>query len=153
MTNQPDPSSTVGYYNDRAEQFFSSTLRVDMSPIYERFLNGLAPSASILDAGCGSGRDARAFADLSFTVSAFDASEELAKRASEHCGFAVDLRRFEDVDEVAQYDAIWCCASLLHVPLSDMHGVLSKLWAALKAGSRMYVSYKHCSGTTICCWN
>jgi superfamily II DNA or RNA helicase/HKD family nuclease/SOS-response transcriptional repressor LexA len=146
MTNRPDPSSTVGYYNDRAEQFFSSTLRVDMSPIYERFLNGLAPGASILDAGCGSGRDARAFADLGFTVSAFDASEELAKRASEHCGFAVDVRRFEDVEEVAQYDAIWCCASLLHVPLSDMHGVLSKLWAALKAGGRMYVSYKLGSG-------
>lgn len=43
MTNPPDPLSTVGYYNDRAEQFFSSTLRVDMEPIYERFLNGLAP--------------------------------------------------------------------------------------------------------------
>jgi 2-polyprenyl-3-methyl-5-hydroxy-6-metoxy-1,4-benzoquinol methylase len=140
MTNQPDPSSTVGYYNDCAEQFFSSTLRVDMSPIYERFLNGLAPSAIILDAGCGSGRDARAFADLGFTVSAFDASDELAKRASEYCGFAVDVRRFEDVDEVAQYDAIWCCASLLHVPLSDMHGVLSKLWTALKAGGRISAS-------------
>eukprot|EP01041_Mallomonas_annulata_P036435 gene36435-59542_t len=69
MTTSPDPS-TVGYYNDRAEQFFSSTLRVDMSPIYERFLNGLASGANILDAGCGSGRDARAFADLGFTVSA-----------------------------------------------------------------------------------
>ena len=146
MTNPTDPASTVGYYNDRAEQFFSSTLRVDMSPIYERFLNGLALGANILDAGCGSGRDARAFTDLGFNVSAFDASEELAKRASEHCGFAVDVRRFEDVDEVAQYDAIWCCASLLHVPLSDMHGVLSKLWAALKAGGRMYVSYKLGSG-------
>jgi superfamily II DNA or RNA helicase/HKD family nuclease/SOS-response transcriptional repressor LexA len=146
MTNSSDPSSTVGYYNDRAEQFFSSTLQVDMSPIYERFLNGLAPGASILDAGCGSGRDARAFADLGFSVSAFDASQELAKRASEHCGFAVEVRRFEDVDEVAQYDAIWCCASLLHVPLSDTHGVLSKLWAALKAGGRMYVSYKLGSG-------
>ncbi len=146
MTNPPDPSTNVGYYNDRAEQFFSSTLRVDMSPIYERFLDGLAPGASILDAGCGSGRDARAFADLGFNISAFDASDELAKRASEHCGFAVDVRRFEDMDEVAQYDAIWCCASLLHVPLSDMHGVLSKLWTALKAGGRMYVSYKLGSG-------
>ncbi len=51
MTDKPDPSSTVSYYNDRAEQFFSSTLRVDMGPIYERFLDGLAPGASILDAG------------------------------------------------------------------------------------------------------
>ena len=146
MTDKPDQSSTVGYYNDRAEQFFSSTLRVDMSSIYERFLDGLAPGARILDAGCGSGRDARAFADLGYCVSAFDASVELAKRASEHCGFAVDVRRFEDVNEVAQFDAIWCCASLLHVPLQDMRMVLSKLWTALKAGGRIYVSYKHGSG-------
>lgn len=47
---------------------------------------------------------------------------------------------------MAQHDAIWCCASLLHVPLSDMHGVLSKLWAELKAGCHMYVSYKLGSG-------
>lgn len=146
MTSKTDPSSTVGYYNERAEQFFSSTLRVDMSPIYHRFLDGLAPGAYILDAGCGSGRDARAFANQGFTVSAFDASFELAKRASEHCGFAVDVRRFEDVNEVGQYDAIWCCASLLHAPLSDMHAVLSKLWTALKAGGRIYVSYKLGSG-------
>ncbi|WP_291934601.1 DUF3427 domain-containing protein [Limnohabitans sp.] len=142
MTDNPERPDTIGYYNNRAEQFFSSTLRVDMGPIYERFLDGLAPGASILDAGCGSGRDAHAFADRGFSVSAFDASVELAKRASEHCGFVVDVRRFEDVDEVAQYDAIWCCASLLHVPLVDMPGVLSKLWTALKAGGRMYVSYK-----------
>jgi 2-polyprenyl-3-methyl-5-hydroxy-6-metoxy-1,4-benzoquinol methylase len=110
---------------------------MEMSSIYERFLSGLATDASVLDAGCDSGRDARAFADLGFSISAFDASEELAKRASEQSGFAVDVRRFEDVDEVAQYDAIWCCVSLLHVPLSDMHGVLSKLWTELKEGCRM----------------
>jgi 2-polyprenyl-3-methyl-5-hydroxy-6-metoxy-1,4-benzoquinol methylase len=104
-------------------------------------------------AGCGSGRDARAFVDLGFNVSAFDASEELTKRASEYCGFAVEVRRFEDVDEVAQYDAIWCCARFLHLPLSDMHGDLSKLWAALKAGGRMYVSYKLDSVATASCWN
>lgn len=146
MTDKPDQSSTVGYYNDRADQFFSSTLRVDMTPIYERFLDGLAPGARILDAGCGSGRDARAFADLGYAVTAFDASVELAKRATEHCGFAVDVQRFEDVNEVAHFDAIWCCASLLHVPLADMPMVLTKLWTALKAGGRIYVSYKHGTG-------
>jgi hypothetical protein len=34
MTSHLDPSSTAGYYNDRAEKFFSPTLRVVMSPIY-----------------------------------------------------------------------------------------------------------------------
>jgi superfamily II DNA or RNA helicase/HKD family nuclease len=146
MNDKTETSSTVDYYNDHAEQFFSSTLSVDMSPIYGRFLDGLAPGARILDAGCGSGRDARAFADLGFTVRAFDASVELASRASAHCGFAVEVLRFEDVVEIAQYDAIWCCASLLHVPLAEMSGVLSRLWRALKAGGRIYVSFKDGNG-------
>ena len=143
MKKRLPPQSTVDYYNDTAEHFFSSTLFVDMSPIYGRFLDGLPAGAHILDAGCGSGRDARAFADRGFVVSAFDASSELAKRASEHCDFEVEVRRFEDVDEIAQYEAIWCCASLLHVPLADIPMVLSKLWAALKAGGRLYVSFKY----------
>jgi 2-polyprenyl-3-methyl-5-hydroxy-6-metoxy-1,4-benzoquinol methylase len=134
MSKHPHTKSTVDYYNDTAEQFFSSTLMVDMSPIYQRFLDGLPVGAHILDAGCGSGRDARLFADRGFAVSAFDASDELAKRASAHCGFEVKTQRFQDVTEIAQYDAIWCCASLLHVPLAEMLVTLSKLWAALKAG-------------------
>jgi superfamily II DNA or RNA helicase/HKD family nuclease/protein-L-isoaspartate O-methyltransferase len=146
MNEKTDPSSTVGYYNNNAELFFRSTLEVDMSAIYARFLDGLAPGAHILDAGCGSGRDARAFADRGFTVKAFDASEELAKRASEHCGFTVDVRHFDDVDEIGQYDAIWCCASLLHVASAEIPTVLSKLWRALKTGGRIYVSFKHGSG-------
>lgn len=142
MNEKTDPPSTVGYYNNNAEQFFRATLGVDMSPIYGRFLDGLTPDAHILDAGCGSGRDARAFADRGFTVKAFDASEELARLASEHCGFTVEVRHFDDVYEIDQYDAIWCCASLLHVPRAEMLVVLSKLWRALKAGGRIYVSFK-----------
>lgn len=142
MNEKPKFFSTVDYYNERAEQFFGSTLRVDMSAIYLRFLDGLESGAHILDAGCGSGRDAREFADRGYRVTAFDASIELARYASEHCGFEVAVRRFEDVHEIAQYDAIWCCASLLHVPQADMSAVLAKLWAALKTGGRMYVSYK-----------
>lgn len=142
MSNGSASESTIDYYNEHAEQFFCSTLQVDMSPIYDRFLDGLPVGARVLDAGCGSGRDARVFVDHGFVVSAFDASEELAKRASAHCGFEVNVRRFEDVNEIAQYDAIWCCASLLHVPLVNMPVVLSNLWAALKPGGRLYTSFK-----------
>lgn len=149
MTKKLNYPIDVAYYNERAEQFFNSTLLVDMSPIYARFLDGLESGAHILDGGCGSGRDARAFSDRGYAVSAFDASVELAKRASEHCGFGVEVRRFEEVDEIAQYDAIWCCASLLHVPQADLPGVLKKLWAALKAGGRMYLSFKHGRGERV----
>lgn len=131
---------THQYYVQFAAEFFSSTVGVDMAPIRQRFLAQLAPRAHILDAGCGSGRDARAFAEAGFQVTAFDASAALARLASEHCGFEVTARRFEDVDEVAQYDGIWCCASLLHVPLAAMPETLARLWNALRPGDMAYVA-------------
>jgi 2-polyprenyl-3-methyl-5-hydroxy-6-metoxy-1,4-benzoquinol methylase len=134
------------YYSQFAAEFFTSTVKVDMTPLHRRFLAGLPPQAAILDAGCGSGRDAKAFADAGFQVCAFDASERLAALASEYCGFDVAVRRFDEVAETARYDGIWCCASLLHVPLAKLPGVLDRLWRALRPGGRMYVSFKHGSG-------
>jgi superfamily II DNA or RNA helicase/HKD family nuclease/SOS-response transcriptional repressor LexA len=134
---------TTRYYNQNAATFARSTVDVDMTPLYQRFLATLQPGDRILDAGCGSGRDAKAFADLGFRVTAFDASIELARIATGHCGFAVSVRRFEDVDEVAQYDAIWCCASLLHVAVDSLPAVLGRLWTSLRPGGRMYVSFKY----------
>lgn len=138
---------TARYYRRFAVEFFESTIGVDMSPLRERFAAELSPGARILDAGCGSGRDAKAFALQGFQVSAFDASPELAELASTHCGFAVDVRAFADIDEVHAYDGIWCCASLLHVDPPDMPRVLARLWTALAPGGILYASFK--SGTGV----
>jgi SAM-dependent methyltransferase len=140
---------TDRYYEEFAAEFFGSTVGVDMTPIHQRFLARLEPRSHILDAGCGSGRDAKAFAEAGFRVSAFDASAELAKRASAHCGFEVATRRFEDIDEVAQFDGIWCCASLLHVPLAEIPDTFARLWRALRPGGTLYVSFKHGQGERV----
>jgi HKD family nuclease len=140
---------TDQYYEQFAAEFFGSTVGVDMAPIHQRFLAQLPPGAHILDAGCGSGRDARAFAEAGFQVTAFDASAELARLASAHCGFEVAVRRFEDVDEVETFDGIWCCASLLHVPLAAMPATLDRLWRALRPGGTLYVSFKHGTGERV----
>ena len=120
-----------------------------MSPIHQHFLAGLKPSSRILDAGCGSGRDAKVFFEAGFQVSAFDASTELAALASAHCGFQVAVRRFEEVNEFECYDGIWCCASLLHVPAASLPATLGTLWRALRPGGRLYVSFKHGTGERI----
>jgi superfamily II DNA or RNA helicase/HKD family nuclease/SOS-response transcriptional repressor LexA len=140
---------TDEYYEESAAEFFGSTVGVDMTPLHQRFLARLQPKAHILDAGCGSGRDSKAFAEAGFRVSAFDASTSLARLASAHCGFEVAVRRFEDVDEVAEFDAIWCCASLLHVPMAAMPGTLERLWRALRPGGTLYVSFKHGTGERV----
>jgi superfamily II DNA or RNA helicase/SAM-dependent methyltransferase/SOS-response transcriptional repressor LexA len=141
--------STTQYYVDCAEEFFTSTVGVDMTPIRRRFLSKLKPHARLLDAGCGSGRDAKAFADAGHQVSAFDASPSLARLASEHCQFPVAVRRFEDVGEVSAFDGIWCCASLLHVTPETMPEVLARLWRALKPGGILYASFKLGSGERV----
>ncbi|MGS0758452.1 class I SAM-dependent methyltransferase, partial [Roseateles sp. GG27B] len=85
------------------------------------------------DAGCGSGRDAKAFTEQGFSVAAFDASPALAALASEHSGIAVTVRTFSEVSEIASYDGIWACASLLHLPQADIPAALLGLWQALRS--------------------
>ncbi len=70
---------TDHYYEQFAAQFFDSTVTVDMSAIHQRFMARLTSRAHVLDAGCGSGRDAKAFTEAGFQVTAFDASAELAR--------------------------------------------------------------------------
>jgi superfamily II DNA or RNA helicase/SAM-dependent methyltransferase/SOS-response transcriptional repressor LexA len=139
-------NDSIPYYEQFAADFFALTVGVDMTMIQQRFLSTLAPHAHILDAGCGSGRDAKVFAEAGFRVTAFDASPALARLASAHCGFEVAVQRFEEVDAVEAFDGIWCCASLLHIPLAMMPATLDRLWRALRPGGTLYVSFKHGTG-------
>lgn len=95
-----DPStSTNNYYVRTAHRYAESTRGIDMRPAYTRFLPRLAPGARILDAGCGSGRDSRAFREAGFQVTATDASPELARAAEAWAGIPVEVRRHEDTEE------------------------------------------------------
>lgn len=87
-------SLNTEYYSRNARSFYEATAFVDMTTLHDVFLSRLPPKAHILDAGCGSGRDARAFADRGYKVSAFDASAELASLASKGCvpGSGVSLQ-------------------------------------------------------------
>ena len=102
----------------------------------------LRGNETILDAGCGSGRDALFFKRQGYSVVAFDASRELAAIASQSLGESVRVLAFLDLNAVAEFDGIWACASLLHVCSNEMNGVLHRLTHALKPGAPMYVSFK-----------
>ena len=133
---------SIYYYQQHAQRFFDETVQVDMSELHDRFLAYLLPGARILDAGCGSGRDANAFLARGYTVEAFDASSEMAQRAQTLTGLPVQVRRFEDFNAPARYDGIWCCASLLHVAEADLPAVFVRLANALKPNGIWYLSFK-----------
>jgi len=132
------------YYNQNAQAFSDSTFSVDMQPLYNEFLPLVIAGGHILDGGCGSARDAKAFKDQGFKVTAIDASEELVKIASQYLGQPVGLKTFQQINDINIFDGIWCCASLLHVPFDELIQVFGKLSNALKQNGALYVSFKYC---------
>ena len=133
---------SIDYYDRNAETFFSSTVALDMAPIRARFLDYLPAGATILDAGCGSGRDALAFQQAGYAVTAFDASAQMVRLARQHSGLPVEQLTFEQVTWQEQFDGIWASASLLHVTRQDLPAVFASLARALRPSGVLYVSMK-----------
>ena len=135
--------TTLNYYNQNADSFIAGTVSADMSAQYQFFLKFVPRKAKILDLGCGSGRDSAFFASLGFDVVAVDGSAELCKRAKEIYGIDAVCTLFEDLSFDEEFDAVWACASLLHVSKKDMPNILKKVSAALKPEGVLYVSFKY----------
>ena len=134
---------TLDFYDQSAEEFASGTLTADMAETRSRFAACLDPGALILDFGCGSGRDTKAFLDAGFQVEAADSSEELCALASGYAGIRVKQMLFSELDACERYDGIWACASILHLNRSELADVIGKIEAALKPGGVLYASFKY----------
>ena len=140
-------SKNIEYYNQNADSFFEGSVNADMSYERDRFISLLPAGGKVLDAGCGSGRDSKAFLDRGFEVTAFDASEEMCKRASEYIGQEVINMLFQDVTYKDEFDGVWASASLLHVSIEELPAIIRKMNEALKSGGVMYASFKYGEGT------
>ena len=68
--------NTLKYYNDNAKAYIENTIKADVSDLYAHFLPKVPEGGSILDLGCGSGRDSKYFLEQGYQVTAVDGSEE-----------------------------------------------------------------------------
>jgi SAM-dependent methyltransferase len=134
---------SISYYDANAEVYFKDTVGADVGPLCARFLAHVTPSGHILDAGCGSGRDARAFVEAGYRVTAFDASAEMVKRAAAYTGLDVSHMTFDDMAWVEEFNGIWACATLLHVPRNMLSSTFARFARALRGGGAWYLSVKH----------
>lgn len=98
----------------------------------ERFLSLIVSGGSIIDIGCGSGRDVKKFSDRGFRVTGIDFSPsmiEIAKSNAPKATFrTVDIHSL-NLEET--FDAAWANASLLHIPKSHLPKVLEKIYSIL----------------------
>ena len=135
--------NTLDYYNKNSEEYFNSTLNVDMTNTYKEFLKLVPEGGKILDLGCGSGRDSMNFMKLGYEVTAVDGSKELAKKASALLGNEVIVSTFEELELKEKFHGIWACASLLHIKREDLKTVLNNLYNNLEDNGVFYMSFKY----------
>ena len=136
-------NQTIDYYNLNAKNFIENTQNVDMHQAQDRFLQLLDENASILDFGCGSGRDTRYFLDKGYRVTATDGSAELCRWASDFTGIEVKEMLFQELNDMGTYDGIWACSSILHLPKIELLSVICKMCMALKDSGVIYTSFKY----------
>jgi len=136
-------TSTQKYYQDNAKRFIEETLHKDMHTQYAFFEKYIPRTSSILDAGCGSGRDSLYFKVKGHQVTAFDNSQQMCSFASSLLGQEVLHLGFEALDFENRFDAIWASASLLHISKEQMPDILQKLATALKDKGTAYASFKY----------
>lgn len=135
--------NTLDFYNSKAQNFVSDTVDVDFTEIQDIFLEYIPAGGKILDFGCGSGRDTKYFLSKGYVVEATDGSEELCKIAGKYTGIRVKQQLFEDLEEIAEYDGIWACASILHVEKKQLPDIMKKIAIAVKKGGTVYTSFKY----------
>lgn len=140
-------AATLDYYERCAEEFVAQTLHADMSALHEAFLARVAPGGRILDLGCGSGRDSKAFLAWGYEVVAVDGAQALCERAAAYLGQEVVCARFEDYEPEGTFDGIWACASLLHLTAPEIVQVLRKLAPHLSSDGWLYASFKYGSAS------
>jgi trans-aconitate methyltransferase len=130
--------TTLGYYNQAAEQFWNGTKDHDVSQNLQAIvdaIDGEGPHA-VLDFGCGPGRDLMAFKDMGHQPIGLEGSTELAKLARKHSGCEVLEQNFLELAlREAHFDGIFANASFFHVPSQEAPRILTELWSALKGGS------------------
>ena len=136
-------SQTLAHYNRTAASFFTGTIDHDVSQNIDALLRAVTapPPFTILDLGCGPGRDLKTFTELGHRAIGVDGAAEFVQMARDYSGCEVWHQDFLHLDLPAStFDGIFANASLFHVPKAVLPDVLKKLHAALKAGGVLFSS-------------
>jgi SAM-dependent methyltransferase len=136
-------AGTLGHYNERADEFWMGTRDHDVKQNIEALLRHIraAPPLSILDFGCGPGRDLATFRKMGHEPIGLEGSAALAAMAGDHSGCEVWEQNFLALKlPASRFHGIFANASLFHVPSQELPRVLGELHAALMPDGVLFSS-------------
>ncbi|MBC3271796.1 class I SAM-dependent methyltransferase [Pseudomonas sp. SWRI81] len=136
-------ATTLSHYNSVAEDFREGTRDHDVSQNIDALLRHIRSQApfTILDFGCGPGRDLQTFTRMGHVAVGLDGSLEFARMAREDSGCEVWQQDFLKLDlPTARFDGVFANATLFHVPSQALPQVLKQLHGTLKADGVLFSS-------------
>lgn len=134
---------TLEHYNQSAEDFRENTRAHDVSQNIAALLGHIegSPPFTILDFGCGPGRDLKTFTALGHHAIGLEGAEQFAAMARADSGCEVWQQDFLKLDlPDAHFDGVFANASLFHVPSQELPRTLRELHATLKSGGVLFSS-------------
>ena len=134
---------TLEDYNRSADSFRAGTRDHDVTQNIDAMLRHIEaqPPFTILDFGCGPGRDLRAISALGHTAIGLEGAARFVEMARADTGCEVWQQDFLALDlPEARFDGVFANASLFHVPSQQLARVLRQLHATLKPGGVLFSS-------------
>jgi SAM-dependent methyltransferase len=134
---------TLEHYNQGAGDFFEGTRAHDVSQNIAALLDYIegGPPFTILDFGCGPGRDLKTFSDLGHIAVGLDGAAQFVEMARAYSACEVWQQDFHKLDlPDDRFDGIFANAALFHVAGQELARVLAELHATLKPGGVLFSS-------------
>jgi SAM-dependent methyltransferase len=136
-------AGTLADYDRQADAFWAGTRGHDVTQNIAALLDAIegTPPFTLLDFGCGPGRDLEALTAHGHVAIGLEGSPEFAAMARAHSGCEVWQQNFFALDlPPGHFDGVFANASLFHVPRHALPDVLGKLHACLKPGGVLFSS-------------
>ena len=136
---------TLEQYNRGADDFWEGTRDHNVSQNIVALLQYIygEPPFTILDFGCGPGRDLKAFKELGHVAIGLEGSARFTAMALEQ-GHEVWEQNFLSLElPQNRFDGVFANASLFHVPSQELPRILLELRATLKPRGVLFSSNPH----------
>jgi len=138
-------NKTFDYYEENAEELAIRYESADVSELHRRLLSTFHPGSSLLEVGCGTGREASFLLKKGYDVDCIEASRSMIRFAlmyhPELNGRLINGEVPLCLQSVAKkYDGIYSIAALMHLSLDDIPLVLRRFYSLLKDYGKILIS-------------